>query len=187
MVVTVTSESIDNLHHECMVLGFFSDERPPRGLCGFADWRLNGAVSRLMARGRVSGAFLEKVLVCPEHRLPSQRILLMGLGTVKELTYEKLHAAGFAVSETVHGLQCLDPAVDIPGIGRCSLETAQMALAVTSGFFDHAFAHTHGEDASLSVSILGSDDQYDEIVLGLHQFKVSVKSQAHIHINEMKG
>ena len=187
MVVTITSKSIDTLYHECLVVGFFSDERPPRGLCGLLDWRLNGTVSRLMAHDRMSGAFMEKVLVCPECRVPSLRILLIGLGTVKDLTYEKLHRAGFAISETLSGLRCIDPAIDIPGIGRCTLEPARMTLAVTSGFFDHAVTHAHGENESPSVNILGKDDQYDEILLGIHEFKVSVKSQTHVHINEMKG
>ena len=58
MQIKLTTESLDRLPHECLVLGFFSDERPPRGNGGFVDWRLNGLVSRLIADGKIRNVFI---------------------------------------------------------------------------------------------------------------------------------
>jgi len=100
MQIKVTTESLDRLPHECLVLGFFSDERPPKGNGGFVDWRLNGLVSRLIADGKISGAFSERVLLESQQRLPLQKIVLFGLGKRRELSYETLRDAGARMTET---------------------------------------------------------------------------------------
>jgi len=46
MQVALSTESPDLPAHKCLALGIFSDEKPPRGVCGFIDWRLNGFISR---------------------------------------------------------------------------------------------------------------------------------------------
>lgn len=51
---------LDELKSEAIALAFFEDERPLRGAMGLLDWRLCGALSRLILRGRASGA-LERV------------------------------------------------------------------------------------------------------------------------------
>ena len=61
MKITISTASPDTLVRETLILGFFSDERPPKGYCGLVDWRLNGMISAEMARGRISGVFLEKI------------------------------------------------------------------------------------------------------------------------------
>ena len=61
MKITISTASPDALARETLILGFFSDERPPKGYCGLVDWRLNGMISAEIAAGRISGGFLEKV------------------------------------------------------------------------------------------------------------------------------
>ena len=41
---------IDELTYDTLVLAHFADERPLRGVGGLIDWRLNGALSRLLRR-----------------------------------------------------------------------------------------------------------------------------------------
>lgn len=57
MKIKITTASPDALNHDTLILGFFSDERPPRGYCGLVDWRLNGIISTEIARERFRDSF----------------------------------------------------------------------------------------------------------------------------------
>lgn len=180
MKIKVSSESLDALMYDSLAFGFFSDERPPRGYCGLADWRLNGLVSNLIAEGRVTGAFMEKILISPDHRIPSSKIFLVGLGESTQLTYEKLYTAGCTILQTLNEAECSDFAFDIPGSDRCNLEVPKMAVAMVSGLFE-AGSLKPGSAASDMV-VLGGRDFFDEIVLGMHEFKVGVRGRTTVDI-----
>lgn len=76
---------IDRVDVDIAVVTFFSDERPLRGAAGRADWRLCGAVSRLIQRGRISGAWGEAALIPSTGGLRSRWVLMLGLGPRGEL------------------------------------------------------------------------------------------------------
>jgi len=186
MKINVFSESIDVLNYDVLTLGFFSDERPPRGYCGLVDWCLNGMISNLIAKGNIEGAFMEKVLISPNLRIPSSKILLIGLGDMAHLTYEKLYTAGHTISKTLSEIKCDDFAFEIPGIGRCDLDVSKMATTLISGFFNFLAENSRLSDGPVSTYVLGEEDHLAEIILGMHKFKVNVKNGARIDITEIK-
>ncbi len=73
-------EALDELDNRCLVLTFFADDRPLRGLTGRVDWRLCGQLSRLMISDFVDGHFCEAMLTPLGGRLPFERLLLVGMG-----------------------------------------------------------------------------------------------------------
>ena len=184
MEINIFSESIDRLKNDVLTLGFFSDERPPRGYCGQLDWRLNGIISTLMAQGRIEGTFLEKVLISPNGRMPLSKVLLIGLGDLARLTYDTLYTTGRTMAQTLSDMACDEYVFDIPGTGKCELDVAQMAAAVVSGFTEGLADNDVRDDDTLSVSILGDEDHMAEIILGMHTFKVAAGKGAHITIRE---
>ena len=133
MQIKISTEPPDLLSPECLAVGFFSDERPPRGLCGLADWRLNGLVSNLMAAGRISGALHENVMIETGGRIPSPRLILHGLGPLHELSCDRLHRAGVHLARTALGIRCGELALDIPGVPRTELDMTQMTEALIRG------------------------------------------------------
>ncbi|MEA3470379.1 MAG: M17 family peptidase N-terminal domain-containing protein [Thermodesulfobacteriota bacterium] len=181
MKITLSSEPIDDLIHENIVLGLFSDERPPRGYCGHADWRLNGLISKLIAKGKITGSSMERVLIHTNYRIPSPKILLFGLGESTHLDYEKLYHTGYEVSQTLSEMRCDDFALDIPGAGRCSLKVSKMARSLISGLWDYFSDHPE-KWSILSPCILGEEGFIDEITLGIHEFKVDGKKGAAVEI-----
>ena len=185
MKITLSSEPIDDLIHEYIVFGLFSDERPPRGYCGHADWRLNGLISKLIAKGTITGSSMERVLIQTNDRIPSANILLFGLGESTHLDYEKLYRAGYEVSQTVSDMGCDDFALDIPGAGRCALEVSKMTKSFLSGLWDYA-TDTPSKGGNLSPCILGAEGFIDEITLGKHQFKVDGKKGAAVEFFQGK-
>jgi hypothetical protein len=66
---------------DALLLSFFADERPLRGVAGLCDWRLSGRLSRLL-KGRKLGGGRDEVTMIPPagRRLPFSRILVFGLG-----------------------------------------------------------------------------------------------------------
>jgi len=185
MEIKVFSESIDSLKNDVLTLGFFSDERPPRGYCGQLDWRLNGIISTLMAKGRIGGTFMEKVLISPNGRIPSTKILLIGLGDLARLTYDTLYTTGQTMAQTLSDMACDEYVFDIPGTGKCELDVAQMATTMISGFTDGLAARGVPDGNTLPISILGDEDHMAEIILGMHTFKVAAGKGARITIREV--
>lgn len=182
MQIKVSSEPLEALTYDTLAFGFFSDERPPRGYCGLADWRMNGLVSKLIVTDRITGTFMEKVLICSDHRIPSPKILLIGLGESTQLTYEKLYTAGHSLSQTLDEIECMDYAFDIPGSDRCNLEMPTMALTMVSGMFDAGHLQQGNENRASDMVVLGGRNFFDEIVLGMHEFKIRVKNRITIDI-----
>jgi hypothetical protein len=78
--VCVDTRPLERVEADLAVAGYFLDERPLRGPAGRADWRLCGAVSELVAAGRLRGKVGENVLVPSFGRLHAPRVLLLGLG-----------------------------------------------------------------------------------------------------------
>ena len=66
------------------VVTFFADERPLRGGAAHADWRMCGALSRLIARGRLTGGFGEAALVPATGGVRARWLLALGLGRCEE-------------------------------------------------------------------------------------------------------
>lgn len=172
MKIKISTASPDALNRDTLILGFFSDERPPRGYCGLVDWRLNGMISTEIARGRVSGDFLEKLLYAFPKRIRISRILLFGLGALSELTYDRLYNAGYEMARTVSGIRADDLALPIPAADR-GLKLSGMAEALITGLFD-GFSCKPEELPSLRLEIPAKADHADEIRAGLDLFRQHV-------------
>jgi hypothetical protein len=78
--IATSTESLDRLQTELVVLPFFSDERPLRGAAALIDWRLCGALSRKLMAGHLEGEFGEKGLFTNPPKLQAESLLLVGLG-----------------------------------------------------------------------------------------------------------
>ena len=183
MAMRIETATLDDLRRECLALGFFSDERPPRGYAGFFDWRVNGMISKRIAEGSLAGSRLEKVLIASNGRIAPSKVLLLGLGPAAELTYDTLYTAGYTFSETAVSLKWDDMAFEIPAAGRCRLELPYMAEAVLTGFFD-ALAKEIGRLESLSPSLLIKEEFMDTVMAGVERFKKNFKDLIPVEIGE---
>lgn len=170
MKIKISTASPDTLSRDTLILGFFSDERPPRGFCGLVDWRLNGMISTAIARGRISGDYLEKLLYAFPERIKTSRLLLLGLGATSELTYDRLYNSGYEMARTVSGIQASDLALPIPAAGRGLLKLPQMVEALITGLFD-GFSCKPEELPSIGLEIPAKPDHTDEIRAGLDLFR----------------
>jgi hypothetical protein len=76
---------LDRAAGEDLVIFVGQDERPLRGLGGFCDFRLCGALTRQLKGGLLDGRSGEAVLTVTGRRLPSARVFLFGVGSLGAL------------------------------------------------------------------------------------------------------
>jgi hypothetical protein len=173
MKIKLSTATPDTLNRDTLVLGFFSDERPPRGYCGWVDWRLNGMISTAIARGRISGDYLEKVLYAFPKRVRVSRLLLLGLGAISELTYDRLYDSGYETARTISGILSNDLALPIPAAGRGPLKLPGMTEALITGLFD-GFSCKPEALPALRLEIPAKADHTDGIRAGMDLFRQHV-------------
>jgi hypothetical protein len=102
--------------HDALVLSFFGDERPLRGVAGLCDWRLCGRLSRLLRAGRLSGLRGEVTLMPPPGgRLPFGRLFFFGLG-------ESDYPAPFGEAEYRAAVRMIREVVARAGIKRYAVQ-----------------------------------------------------------------
>ena len=184
MKIKISHTSPDALSHDTLILGFFSDERPPKGYCGLVDWRLNGMISTEIAQGRISGDFPEKLLYAFPERIRISRLLLFGLGSLSALTYDRLYNTGYQMAETASGIRAADLVLPIPAAGRGALKLSGMAEAMLTGLFD-GFACKPEELPAIRLEIPVREDHSDEVCAGLARFRDHVGA-AGIEILELE-
>ena len=114
MKVENFQKSLDELHCDLLVTTLFESERPPRGIAGLIDWRLNSFISKKIVDSVIHGKFGEHVLVPLHNRLPARRLLLLGLGTRREFNLAKARQLGLKIGEIVAKIGADDMAIFVP-------------------------------------------------------------------------
>lgn len=92
-LATMTGDLAGLSELEASALAVFipSDVRPLKGVAGFVDWRIDGALSRCLLRGFFHGLEKEVLLLPVQTRSWRRRFFLFGLGHSKALGRERLH------------------------------------------------------------------------------------------------
>jgi hypothetical protein len=186
MQINLSTESPDLPKHKCLALGVFADEKPPRGICGFIDWRLNGMISREIKQGRIGGEFEEKIVIPFPLRIGSEMLLLFGLGNISNINYDKIYNAAYIITQTVDGMALNSFAFDLYGEGRSNLVTSNVLEAMVTGIFD--FLSTDIEKLSkMTASVVTSSVHLQEVSLGIKQFKTNINDKGSVDVGDLEN
>ena len=185
MQLNLSTENPDLPKHKCLALGIFEDEKPPRGICGFIDWRLNGMISREIKNKRICGEFEEKIIIPFLPRIGSEMLLLFGLGKVSDINYDKIYNAAYLVTKTVDKMALDSFAFDLYGEGRLSLATSNVVEAVVTGIFD--FLSSDIEKLSrMKTCAITSSSNLQAFSEGIRQFKTNVDDRGSVDISSLE-
>lgn len=121
MQVIVLSERISRVRTDVLVLGFFEDVRPIRGYAGEIDWFTHGAVSSLILQGKVRGLLGEVVLLATG-KVPTPKILLVGLGPKKSYGYDAFEKLSAHTLQILTRLKPGESGVELWGEEACALD-----------------------------------------------------------------
>src|SRR5205814_6042297 len=108
-------DSLPGLDSLCVFVG--EDERPLRGAAGFLDWRLGGALSRVLVSGFFVGAPSDTLLLPTAGRIAIPRVFAIGVGRSAALTEEGLCAALRIAAQVLDKARAQAVALELPGAG----------------------------------------------------------------------
>lgn len=80
VTVNVILQDIKKLETEAIIVGFFEDVRPLKGLAGELDWLLCGSLSSLILNKKLRGSLGDVALLTSQGKVPTQKIFMVGLG-----------------------------------------------------------------------------------------------------------
>jgi len=183
MEIIISSEPIDRQECQLVEAGFFEDERPLRGPAGLLDWRLNGAISREIINGRITGRFRETVIMPSHGRIHSPKILLIGLGPARRISYPKLREVSTHLLETLLKIGILDFCCAIPHSEPYPLDCAKAVEVWVEGMID-APGLRDGIRKDIRMRITEEDRWLDEALLGAQTAKVVLKQRMRITVKQ---
>jgi hypothetical protein len=185
MQISLSTQPPDRQRHKCLVPGFFSDEKPPRGICGFMDWRLNSMISREIKQGHISGAFKEKVAIPYPDRIATDFLFLFGLGDLDDLSYDRIYNAAIEMNAMADKMNIRDFAFDLPGEGRSILSPAGILEAMLTGFFDYLSGDVD-KLTRTNICLVTSPARLKEVAEGIRQFNQNVQHSGAVDFSALE-
>ncbi len=147
MILELTAAPADRVEADCLVAFLHADDRPPSGVAGLLDWRLNGALSRLLKDGWYRAAAGEALLIAPGRRTRAPRLLVIGLGPRQEAGAGRLRSAGALALTKLVGLGIGRIAVGLPGPAEPPLPEAEQVVRLVEGVLETARSATIGSSS----------------------------------------
>ena len=183
MEIIISSAPIDRQECQLVEAGFFEDERPLRGPAGLLDWRLNGAISREIINGRITGRFKETVIIPSNRRVQSPKILLIGLGSAARISYPKLREVSAHFLQSLLKINVSDFCCSIPHSKPYPLECSKAVEVWVEGMAD--LLGPRGEfRKDIKMRITEEDRWIDEAILGAQTAKVVFKKRIRIKVKQ---
>jgi hypothetical protein len=134
--VTAGLAAVDALDVDAVCCFLTEDERPLSGAAGFVDWRLCGALSRVLKAGFFVGVPGEKLLVPTAGQLPAPKLFAVGLGRGTGVTALGLEHALSQAADMLTKAQVPSVALSFPSLPKAveSTRDDMVARAFTSRF-----------------------------------------------------
>lgn len=82
-----------DLRTPLLALSIFTDRLPTRGHTAWCDWRMDGAIARVVIEGKMTGELGQKLLIGGADRVGAERLLLFGFGPASSMDAERLQRA----------------------------------------------------------------------------------------------
>lgn len=131
--VLVVSGSITDAKADAVVVNLFKGVAKPSGAAGAVDAALGGAISNLIAIGDFKGKLKEVAWVATHGRLPSPRVLLVGLGEKRKFRLEQARMVSAKAAVVARDRGCKTLATVVHGAGAGGLDPSEAAYALAEG------------------------------------------------------
>lgn len=131
--VKVVTGDIVQAKADAIVVNLFQGVTQPGGATGAADTALGGQIADYLKLGEFKGKAKEVAVLATRGRIPSPRVILVGLGEAKQFTLDRVRqvSARAAVAARERGCRTLATIVHGAGIGR--MDPMRAAHAVVEG------------------------------------------------------
>jgi leucyl aminopeptidase len=133
MEIRVESGDISTTVADAVVVNLFEGVMAPGGGTGAVDRAMGGVIGGLIAQGDLKGKLGEIVLVHTLGRLPSPRLVIVGLGKASEFTTDRVRDLSANVARFLRGHHVRRAATIAHGAGIAGLDAEACAQAISEG------------------------------------------------------
>jgi len=133
--VEIKVEKGDLAQHpaKAVIVNLFEGVKRPGGGTGAVDRALDGAISQLIAEGEIKGKKNEVTLVHTLGKLPTSRVLVVGLGKQAEFGLDTIRDVTATALRRLRGVGAATVATIVHGAGIAGLEPEACAQAIAEG------------------------------------------------------
>ena len=100
--------------------------------------------------------------------------MLFGLGNRSAANYDKIQTAAYQVISAIDTMLLNNFAFDLPGENRISMDTAGIAEAMVTGFFDY-LSEDEEKLSKMTSCMITSTGHLKEVSIGIKNFQAKVK------------
>jgi leucyl aminopeptidase len=133
MEIKVEVKDIGQHPARAIVVNLFEGVKKPGGATGAVDKALGGAISQLIKEGEIKGKFNELTLIHTLDRLPSPRVLVVGLGKQADFKLDKVRDITATALRYLRRVGASTVATVVHGGGVGGLDPQQCAQAIAEG------------------------------------------------------
>lgn len=181
MEIILSSQPPDRVKCEAVVLTFFQDERPLKGISGLIDWRLHGFISRSIIDDVVTGRFAEKTLIASNKLLAAPKVLCVGLGEGMRYSFPGLQEICALMFRTLYRIRVFTFAASLPGVETLGWDYASASEYLVNGAVAWANLEGGGK-APFHLILLEKEDQFHNILSGLERSRMKHKKSFELDI-----
>ena len=149
VTVRVLHQDMKKIEAEALIVGFYEDVRPLKGVAGELDWLLCGSLSSLILKNKLCGSLGDVALVTSQGKLSVQKIFLVGLGPRSGTSLLTLRSAAKIAATTALGAGVRSAVLEY--IETADRTTDDSLSALQSGL------HEGAAGRSFDVALLASD------------------------------
>ena len=158
--IPVRLRDLDSVTGELLVISLFNDEKPPTGLAGLVDWRMDGLLSRTrlhpdpasnpnplyhgMVLGSFPADFQEKLMFPVSHKLPFSNAIVVGMGEKNGFDTSAYRAMVSTIVDAASHLKANSMVLQLPGWQRAGIP-ARRAIE----YFMESYLKRHQEGFTL--------------------------------------
>lgn len=133
MELKVTSGDIAQAQVDGIIVNLFEGVTAPGGGTGAVDAALGGAISQLIAQGEVKGKLNETTLIHTLGRIPSPRVMVVGLGKPADFNLERARQVSATALKALRRAGARRVGTIVHGAGIAGLPPGDCAQALAEG------------------------------------------------------
>lgn len=138
MRIILTNSPSTDVATPLLALPLYSDRLPTRGQTAYCDWRLDGAIARLLLEGRTAGLLGQKAMIGGAARVGAERLLIYGLGPGSAMSPVGLQQAAALLAADVAKLKLGSWSLGVMGRDLEALSFRDAAASTLRAVFKEA-------------------------------------------------
>lgn len=133
MKITVKHQNITEFQGDTIIVNLFQGVTSPGGATGAVDKILDGMISKLARQKAITGKLAETIVIHTFGKIKADRVIIVGLGPVREFTITRARKAAGAAAKTAQASKGRKVGTIIHGAGIGKLDPNQACQAVIEG------------------------------------------------------